>query len=118
MRKKLNLGNSDFKNIITNNNYFVDKSLFIKEIIDAEKAILVFPRPRRFGKTLNLSMLRYFFDIRTPENKELFKELKIWNEKEIIVKHCCQYPVIYMTFKDAKGDTWDKVYKILKKEIK
>ena len=61
MKKKLNLGNSDFKNIIENNNYFVDKSLLIKEILSAEKAVLLFPRPRRFGKTLNLSMLRYFF---------------------------------------------------------
>jgi len=59
MRKELNLGNSDFKNIIQNNHYFVDKSIFIREVIKAEKAVLLFPRPRRFGKTLNLSMLNY-----------------------------------------------------------
>ena len=117
MRKELNLGNSDFKSIIENNNYFVDKTLLIKEILSAEKAVLLFPRPRRFGKTLNLSMLRYFFDIRTPENKELFKDLKIWNEKEIIEKHCCQYPVIYLTFKDAKADTWDLMYQQLTETI-
>jgi hypothetical protein len=55
--------------------------------------------------------------VRTPENKELFKGLKIWKEKEIIEKHCCQYPVIYMTFKDAKAETWNKVYERLKIEI-
>ncbi|MEA3451942.1 MAG: AAA family ATPase, partial [Bacteroidota bacterium] len=68
-RKKLNLGYSDFKNIIQSNSYFVDKSLLIKEVIDTEKNVLLFPRPRRFGKTLNLSMLKYFFDKNEPENK-------------------------------------------------
>ncbi len=55
--KKLDLGNSDFKSIIENNNYFVDKSLLIKEVIDSQSQVLLLPRPRRFGKTLNLSML-------------------------------------------------------------
>ena len=117
MKKKLNLGYSDFMNIIKNGNYFVDKTLLIKEILDAEKAVLLFPRPRRFGKTLNLSMLRYFFDITMPENKSLFKGLNIWNEKEIIEKHCCKYPVIYMTFKDAKAETWEETFANIKTEI-
>lgn len=89
-RKELNLGYSDFKNIIENNNYFVDKSLLIKEIIKAQKAVILLPRPRRFGKTLNLSMLKYFFDIQQPENKKLFAELKIWQTKYEIKEKCGQ----------------------------
>ena len=116
-RNKLNLGYSDFKDIIQNNNYFVDKTLFIEEVLKAEKAVLLLPRPRRFGKTLNLSMLRYFFDKSEPENKNLFKDLKIWQTGEDIKKHCCKYPIIYLTFKDAKADTWNKTLNHIKTEI-
>ncbi len=116
-RKKLNLGYSDFKNIIENNNYFIDKSLLIEEVINAEKTVLLFPRPRRFGKTLNLSMLRYFFDKNEPENKNLFKELKIWQTGEDIKKYCCRYPVIYLSFKDTKTDTWQECYELIVSEI-
>ncbi len=116
-RKKLNLGHSDFKDIIENNNYFVDKTLFIEEVLKAEKTVLLLPRPRRFGKTLNLSMLRYFFDKKEPKNKDLFKDLKIWQTGEGIKKHCCKYPVIYLTFKDAKKDTWKSCYEFIISEI-
>ncbi len=116
-RNKLNLGYSDFKDIIQNNNYFVDKTLFIEEVLKVEKAVLLLPRPRRFGKTLNLSMLRYFFDKSEPENKNLFKDLKIWQTGEDIKQHCCKYPVIYLTFKDAKADTWNKTLNHIKNEI-
>ncbi len=73
-KKKILLGCSDFKEMIETNAYYVDKSLFIKEVIDSNDKVLLIPRPRRFGKTLNLSMLRYFFDIRKPENRALFTE--------------------------------------------
>ena len=116
-RKKLNLGNSDFKNIIENNNYFIDKSLLISEVIDTEKQVLLLPRPRRFGKTLNLSMLRYFFDKNEPDNKQLFKDLKIWQSGESIIQHCCKYPVIYLTFKDAKKNTWKNCYQHITDDI-
>ncbi len=116
-RKRLNLGHSDFKDIIQNNNYFVDKSLLIEEVIEAEKSVLLLPRPRRFGKTLNLSMLRYFFDKSEPENKELFKDLKIRQTDEDIKRHCCKYPVIYLTFKDAKAETWEGTLNHIKLEI-
>ncbi len=115
--KELNLGHSDFKDIIQNNNYFVDKTLLIEEVLKAQKAVLLFPRPRRFGKTLNLSMLRYFFDKNEPENKILFKDLKIWQTEEDIKQHCCKYPVIYLTFKDAKKDTWQDCYELIVSEI-
>ena len=116
MRKDLNLGNSDFKNIIENNNYFVDKSLLIKEVIKSQRQILLLPRPRRFGKTMNLSMLRYFFDLSMPENKKLYQDLKIWQEKEIMT-HCCRYPVIFMSFKDAKANDWEETLDYIKIEI-
>ena len=115
--KKLRLGNSDFKSIIESNAYFVDKSLLIEEVINLQSDIILFPRPRRFGKTLNLSMLRYFFDKSMPENKELFKDLKIWQSGSEIKEHCCKYPVIYMSFKDAKADTWEKSLFHIKAEI-
>ena len=60
--KKMDIGNSDFKSIIENNNYYVDKSLFIQELIDIQKQVILIPRPRRFGKTMNLLMLKYFFE--------------------------------------------------------
>ena len=110
MRKRLNLGNSDFKSMILDDNYYVDKSLFIKEIIDSEHSVLLIPRPRRFGKTLNLSMLRYYFDITEPENEKLFTHLKIWQcDNEIKAKRG-KYPVIFLSFKDAKGQNWDETY--------
>ena len=117
MKKQLDLGGSDFKDIIENNYYFVDKSLLIKEVLEANKKVLLFPRPRRFGKTLNLSMLRYFFDKNEPENKNLYKNLKIWQSSEDIKNHCCKYPVIYLTFKDTKADIWENCYELIISEI-
>ena len=113
MKRKLSIGASDFRNVIEENAYFVDKSLLIKEVIDASGDILLLPRPRRFGKTMNLSMLRYFFDLSMPENKKLYKDLKIWQEKEIM-QHCCRYPVIFMSFKDVKARSWEKSFDQLK----
>ncbi len=100
--KKIQVGISDFKELIEDNNYFIDKSLLIKEFIENGAKIILTPRPRRFGKTLNLSMLKYFFDIRTKEEtKDLFKGLKIEKEKEIM-KLQGEYPVIFITFKNQK----------------
>ncbi len=115
--RELNIGYSDFKNIILNDNYYIDKSLLIKEIIKSQKAVLLFPRPRRFGKTLNLSMLKYYFDISQPENKNLFKNLKIWQSDDNIKQHCVKYPVIYTSFKDAKANTWEECKEIIASEI-
>jgi len=115
--KELDLGNSDFKSIIENNNYFVDKSLLIKEVIKAQKQVILLPRPRRFGKTLNLSMLKYFFDIKQHENEKLFINLKIWQEETEIREKHGKYPVIYLSFKDAKDDTWIECLELIKAEI-
>jgi len=115
--KKLDIGNSDFKSIIENNNYFVDKSLFIKEVIDNQSLVILLPRPRRFGKTLNLSMLQYFFDINKPENSKLFTNLKIWKTENEIKSKQGKYPIIYLSFKDAKDQNWEKTYKYIVNEI-
>ena len=116
MKRKLSIGTSDFRNVIEANAYFVDKSLLIKEVIEASGDILLLPRPRRFGKTMNLSMLRYFFDLSMPENKNLYKDLKIWLENKIMA-HCCRYPVIFMSFKDAKANNWAEMFANIKTEI-
>ncbi len=115
--KKLNLGSSDLKKIIENNNYFVDKSLFIKEIIEQQSQVILLPRPRRFGKTLNLSMLKYFFEINQPDNESLFTGLNIWQTENEIKQKQGKYPVIYISFKDAKQNTWEDTLKHIKIEI-
>ena len=116
--KRLPIGISDFKKIREENRYFVDKSLFIKEIIEENGEITLLPRPRRFGKTLNLSMLKYFFEKvdDKKESKKLFSNLLIKKE-EIFEKHFCQYPVIYLTFKDIKYLTFEESLNSIKRLI-
>ncbi len=103
--KKLPIGKSDFKSIIEDGFYYVDKSAFIKEIIDSSADIILLPRPRRFGKTLNLSMLRYFFDVE-ENSRELFDGLSISADERIMSEHG-KYPIIYLTFKDVKGSSFE-----------
>ncbi len=101
------IGLSDFKKLRDNNAYYVDKSLFIKKVLDRSTEVLLLPRPRRFGKTLNLSMLRYFFEKRSENLAYLFKGLAIEQETEVM-QHQGQYPVIFLTFKDCKEATAEK----------
>ncbi len=102
MKKNIQVGTSDFRELIKENYYFVDKSLLIKEFLENSAKVILTPRPRRFGKTLNMSMLKYFFDIENKdENKDLFKGLEIENEEEIM-KMQGAYPVIFLTFKNEK----------------
>lgn len=99
--KKLGRGISDFRKVITSNNYFVDKTLMIKDIIDNNDEVVLITRPRRFGKTLNMSMLSEFFDI-TKDSQELFKETQIYQTD--YMKYINQYPVVYISFKNCKGN--------------
>ncbi len=116
-KKKIRLGCSDFKDMIESNSYYIDKSLFIEEVIESNSDVVLIPRPRRFGKTLNLSMLRYFFDTREPENHKLFENLKIWQCDKDIKSKQGKYPVIYVSFRNAKGNTWEKCFQSIVAEI-
>ncbi|QTA80133.1 AAA ATPase-like domain-containing protein, nuclease domain-containing [Desulfonema limicola] len=104
--KLLPIGISDFKMLREQNRYYVDKTLFIKDIIEASAQVLLLPRPRRFGKTLNLSMLRYFFEHGQENQDFLFQNLAIASH-DVFKKHSEQYPVIYLTFKDLKALKWE-----------
>jgi len=115
--KKLDIGNSNFKSLIENNSYYIDKSMFIYDFIESPKQIVLLPRPRRFGKTLNLSMLRHYFDIMQPENEKLFTGLKIWQTETEIKQKRGKYPVIYLSFKDAKSNTWEETFDYIVNEI-
>ena len=98
----LPIGIDNFEKLIKNGYYFVDKTLFIKELIDMKGEVNLFTRPRRFGKTLNMSMLRYFFDRENPASDELFAGTKIMNAGEAYLKHKGKYPVISVTLKSMK----------------
>ena len=114
--KRLAIGVSDFKKIIEGDFYYFDKTKFIEEIINDGSEVKLFARPRRFGKTLNMSMLKYFFDIENKEeNKEIFKDLYI--EKTEAFKEQGQYPVIFLSLKDLKALTWEQMEKAIKSAI-
>jgi hypothetical protein len=104
--QKLPLGISDFKEIRKNDYYFIDKSLFIKEIINEDAQVILLPRPRRFGKTLNISILRYYFSI-SEADWSLYQNLKIAAENEKYLQEFAKYPLIYLTFKGLKDLTWE-----------
>jgi len=108
-KKRIPIGVSDFKEIIERDYYYIDKSLFIREIVEDGSKVVLIPRPRRFGKTLNMSMLRYFFEKTPKDNSNLFKDLKIW-EHEDIKGLQGKYPVIYLTLKDIKHNTWEDCF--------
>ena len=106
--KRIGIGLSDFKHLIEEDFYYYDKTKFIDEIIKDGAQVKLFTRPRRFGKTLNMSMLKYFFDIKeAEENRKLFKNLYI--EKTESFKEQGQYPVIFLSLKDLKATTWEEM---------
>ena len=114
--KRLAIGVSDFKHLIEEDFYYFDKTKFIEEIIKDGSQVKLFARPRRFGKTLNMSMLKYFFDIKNrEENKKIFKDLYI--EKTEAFKEQGQYPVIFLSLKDLKALTWEQMEKAIKSAI-
>ncbi|MCP5052905.1 MAG: AAA family ATPase, partial [bacterium] len=135
--KKLPVGVSLFKDMVTGDYYYVDKTLFIKEIMDKGDKILLIPRPRRFGKTLNLSMLKYFYDccpeewtkgkgVKVKETgaansyKKLFDSLAICKAGKEYLDHMGKYPVIFLTFKNIKEMNWetclDKIKQLIQRE--
>ena len=117
MRKKaVPVGIEDFERIVREDYYYVDKTLLIEELLINRALVTLFTRPRRFGKTLNMSMLKCFFDVKNKEeNKKLFENLKIYNSEYMSEQG--KYPVIFISLKDLKGDTWEKCFENLKKTM-
>ena len=97
----IGIGESDFKILRIKKDYYIDKTKYIKDIINNRSKVLLITRPRRFGKTLNMSMLRYYFDCTKKDSKELFKGLKIMEQEEKYTSKLGYYPCIYLTLKDA-----------------
>ena len=97
----IGIGESDFKILRIKKDYYIDKTKYIKDIIDNRSKVLLITRPRRFGKTLNMSMLRYYFDCTKKDSKELFKGLEIMKQEEKYTSKLGYYPCIYLTLKDA-----------------
>ena len=114
MRKKaVPVGIEDFERIVREDYYYVDKTQLIEELLINRVPVTLFTRPRRFGKTLNMSMIKYFFDVKNKEeNKKLFENLKIYNSEYMSEQG--KYPVIFISLKDLKGDTWEECLKRLK----
>lgn len=115
-KKPLPIGVSDFKSATTNY-YYVDKTLLIRDFLNAIPMVSLFTRPRRFGKTLNMNMLRVFFE-KTPEDTSIyFKDKYIWQCGDYYTKHQGQYPVIFLSFKDVKCSSWQEAFQKISKLI-
>ncbi len=115
-KKPLPIGVSDFKSATTNY-YYVDKTLLIRDFLNAIPMVSLFTRPRRFGKTLNMDMLRVFFE-KTPEDTSIyFKDKYIWQCGDYYTKHQGQYPVIFLSFKDVKCLSWQETFQKISKLI-
>ena len=113
MKKGLGIGIEDFKEIIKENCYYIDKTKYIEDLIKDKSKIKLFTRPRRFGKTLNMLTLKYFFDIENKEeNRKLFKNLYIENSEYF--KEQGQYPVIFISLKGLKEKTWENYFNEIK----
>ena len=115
-KKAIPIGIENFEDIIKDNYYYVDKSMLIEDILVNRAAVTLFTRPRRFGKTLNMSMIKYFFDVRNKdENRKLFEGLKIFGSE--YMREQGKYPVIFVSLKDLRGDTWEDTFENLKSFI-
>ena len=112
----IGIGVSDFKALRLRRNYYIDKTEFIKNIIDNQSSVVLITRPRRFGKTLNMSTLRYYFDNQIKDAKELFQNLKIMQMGEKYTSQMSSYPCIYMTLKDVNDSSYENMILNLKTE--
>ncbi len=115
-KQTIALGTDDFKKVIDGNHYLVDKSLFIKEAIEDGASVVLMPRPRRWGKTLNMTMLKYFFEKTEHSNRHLFNGLAVEKHSDIM-EHQGKYPVIFLTLKDTKQLCWNECFALLKSAI-
>ena len=108
-KKSLPIGISDFKTA-TSHYYYVDKTLMIRDFLDTKPMVSLFTRPRRFGKTLNMDMIRVFFEKTQEDTSFYFRDKKIWQCGDGYTRHQGQYPVIFLTFKDVKCLTWEETF--------
>ena len=112
----IGIGESDFKMLRLKDNYYIDKTEYIKHIIDNQSKVILVTRPRRFGKTLNMSMLKYYFDCTDKYSKELFEGLKIMGAEEKYTSKMGYYPCIYMTLKGVSETNYENMLLSLKTE--
>mgnify|MGYP000296657472 CR=1 FL=1 len=112
----LPIGVSDFKELVSGY-YYVDKTLMLKEFIDFKPKVSLFTRPRRFGKTLAMDMLKTFFEVSDTDTSKYFKNKKIWSCGEEYRREQGKYPVIFVTFKDIKFATWEQTYTAIREII-
>lgn len=115
-KKPLPIGISDFKKA-TSDYYYVDKTLLIRDFIDAKPQVSLFTRPRRFGKTLTMDMLKVFFEKTDEDTSKYFKDKAIWACGDYYTSYQGQYPVVFLTFKDVKCATWEDTYDKISKLI-
>ncbi|MCL2073728.1 MAG: ATP-binding protein [Marinilabiliaceae bacterium] len=107
MKKPILTGEESFEKIIEGNYFYIDKTLFIKELLENKGTVTLITRPRRFGKTLNMNMLQHFFDV-NKDSKPLFEGLKIMEHNDIVEKHLNKYPVVSLTLKNVEFSTYEK----------
>ncbi len=115
--KALPIGVDSFEKLITRDYYYIDKTLLIKDLLDNKADVNLFTRPRRFGKTLNMSMLQYYFEKREEDNAYLFENLNIMKAGEEYTSHMGEYPVINLSLKSAKQPNFEFAFKCMKEEI-
>lgn len=115
-KKPLPIGISDFK-LATSDYYYVDKTLLIRDFLDRKPLVSLFTRPRRFGKTLNMDMLRVFFEKSNEDTSKYFQDKLIWQCGEEYTSYQGQYPVIFLSFKDVKYPTWEQTFTKIRKLI-
>jgi hypothetical protein len=118
MISRIPLGLDDFRKLREQGLVYVDKSHLIREILDKGAQTILLPRPRRFGKTLNLSMLRCFFEQREEDLSRLFVDLSIRQAGEAYQAHFQRYPVIFITFKEVKATTWEHAWRAIQEKIR
>ena len=113
MKKGIATGESDFRNLIEKNDFYIDKTQWIEELIKDSARVKLFTRPRRFGKTLNMTTLKYFFSMKNAEeNRKLFDGLAI--SKSGYFKHQGQYPLLFLSLKDVKQSSWKSCFESMR----
>ena len=111
------IGVDDFRKLREQGLEYVDKSHFVREVLDKGAEIVLLPRPRRFGKTLNMTMLRCFFEKRAEDLSPLFADLSIWQAGDAYRAHFQRYPVVFLTLKGIKLETFDRTWEVIKKRL-